>query len=89
VIFLIEYDRDSGVLVRLDTFDVIERDRASAARLELEIQLFKDGLSREVVLLEADSLDALKKTHGRYFRDVVDLTKPSESRKAGHKNSNP
>lgn len=75
MIFLLEYDRQAGKLVRLDEFDSSQRGEASKARFDLEIALFKEGVSREVVLLEAGSVDALRKTHNRYFRDLSDLAK--------------
>jgi hypothetical protein len=75
VIYLLEYDRQSGALLRLDIFTSAERGKASKARLELEIDLLQAGISHEVVLLEAESEEALRKTHNRYFRDVSDLAK--------------
>jgi len=59
----------------MDLFQANERDKASKARLVLEIDMFQQGLSREIVLLEADSEEALRKTHNRYFRGVSDLAK--------------
>lgn len=75
MIFLLEYDRQAGRLVRMDEFEVSKRAEASKARLDLEIELFRMGVNREVVLLEADSEHALRKTHNRYFRDVSALAK--------------
>jgi hypothetical protein len=75
VIFLLEYDRQAGQLLRLDEFAASDRSEALSARLELEIDLFKRGIVREVVLLEAESKAALTKTHNRYFRNVDDLAK--------------
>ncbi|WAC62004.1 hypothetical protein OVA13_11375 [Pseudoxanthomonas sp. SL93] len=70
MIFLLEYDRSAGQLVSLEVFDSTCREQASKARLELEISLMTKGLTREVVVLEAASEDALRKSHSRYFRDV-------------------
>lgn len=75
MIFLIEYDRQAGTIIKIEEFNSAERESASQARLSLEIELFEKKILREVVLLEADSLDALQKTHNRYFRNVSDLTK--------------
>jgi hypothetical protein len=75
MIFLIDYDRQAGNIVRIEEFDSSQRNLASQVRLDLEIELFTQGVVREVVLLEADSLEALKKTHNRYFRNVSDLAK--------------
>lgn len=74
MIFLIEYDRHAGHLASIRTFESSERQAASAARLKLEIALMTEGRKREVVLLEAASEEALRKTHGRYFRDVRQMS---------------
>lgn len=73
MIFLLEYDRSAGVLVSISSFDVDCGDKAYAKRLELELKLLKEGVQREVVLLEAESEDALRRTHNRYFRGVKEL----------------
>lgn len=73
MIFLIQYDRNLGTLEKIERFSIAQRVDASKARLELELTLLKDGLNREVVLLEAESEEALRKTHNRYFRNVGDL----------------
>jgi len=77
MIFLIEYDRAKGQIVNLKTFD--ERDRVTAenTRLELELELNRLGKEREVVLLEASSEQALRRTHRRYFEDLSELVKAS------------
>ena len=75
MIFLLEYDRQAGRLIRMDEFESSQRAEASKARLNLEIALFREGVNREVVLLEADSEQALRKTHNRYFRDVSALAR--------------
>lgn len=67
MIFLVEYDRREGRVVSLREFEQSERRAAQDARLELELSLHRQQLDREVVLLEADGIGALKKTHGRYF----------------------
>ena len=73
MLFLVEYDRASGTLLRLTQFPDALREEASNARLELEIQLLGISVVREVVLLEAASEDALRMTHDRYFKNVSDL----------------
>jgi hypothetical protein len=79
-IFLIEYDRKSGQLMTLRTFDDSERERADDTRLELELRLNRERLKHEVVLLEASSEDALRTTHRRYFEELADLaTSPATS----------
>lgn len=74
MIFLLEYDRHAGQLNSLKTFESNMREEASQARLELEISLMTRKLSREVVLLEAATEEALRKTHSRYFRGVRQMS---------------
>jgi hypothetical protein len=75
LIFLIEYDRSQGRVVTFATFDDSERPKAEDARLELELELNRLGTEREVVLLEAASEVALRRTHRRYFEDLAELVK--------------
>jgi hypothetical protein len=83
MIFLIEYDRSKGRLIKLSPFDESDRQNAEDRRLELELSLKSKGIDREVVLLDAASEDALRLTHRRYFEDIRGLTKPR--RAAQHK----
>ncbi|HZH32366.1 MAG TPA: hypothetical protein VEY11_16495 [Pyrinomonadaceae bacterium] len=73
MIFLIEYDRDRGELVTFNTFDDSERDNAEDARLEMELELGRLGTHHEVVILEADTEEALRRTHRRYFESLSEL----------------
>ena len=50
---------------------------AAGARLELEIRLNRDNVDHEVVLLEAHSEEALRRTHRRYFENLTELATPS------------
>lgn len=62
------YNRISGAL-RLSEFD----DPAEAVRVRLEREKeYRDDPNTEVVLVTAESLDDIKKTHSRYFMDVAD-----------------
>lgn len=74
MIFLIEYDRDKGRIVTIRSFENSEREKAEQFRLELELRLNATGVENEVVLLEAATEDALRKTHRRYFEDLSELT---------------
>jgi len=76
MIFLIEYDRNREHLVSLKRFNQTERRDAEGARLELELRLNSRGIGHEVVLLEAASEDALRKTHRRYFETLSELSQP-------------
>jgi hypothetical protein len=72
VIFLIEYDRERGLLVSIGQFPDSQRPEAELARLNLELSL-NQGRDREIVLLEAASEEAVRKTHRRYFERIEDL----------------
>jgi hypothetical protein len=76
VIFLIEYDRAAGRLLTLRSFDESARSMAEEARLQLELELNRLKVEREVVLLEAETEHALRRTHRRYFEDLSELTTP-------------
>lgn len=80
MLFLIEYDRARGNVDQIATFDDSERELAENARLQLELDLHKRGIEKEVVLLEAASEEALRLTHRRYFEDLADLVRSSTSR---------
>jgi hypothetical protein len=70
MIFLIEYNRSEGRIVTFRNFDNSQRREAEDSRLELEVDDNGKELDREVVLLEAESEDALRVTHRRYFEDL-------------------
>jgi DNA-binding transcriptional MerR regulator len=74
MIFLIEYDRDSGRLVGINSFSDSDRERAEELRLRLELDLNVKGIKSEVVLLEAEDEGALRRTHRRYFENLSELT---------------
>jgi hypothetical protein len=73
MIFLIEYDRTDARLVSLREFADTDRAAANSARLARELELHGLPVNREVVVLGADRLDTLKRTHARYFYDVATL----------------
>ena len=73
MIFLIEYNRSHGKIVTLKTFDDAHRNEASDIRFELELELNRAGIEHEVVLLDAASEEALRRTHRRYFEDLNQL----------------
>ncbi len=79
MLFLIEYDRSRGAVIKMTTFPDTKRQEAEDARLNLELKLNRQGIQKEVVLLEAASEEALRLTHRRYFEDLVDLAKSSAS----------
>ncbi len=75
MIFLIEYNRPQGRIVTFERFKDSERLTAQNARLDLELDLNRRGVSHEVVLLEAASEAALRRTHRRYFEDASQIVK--------------
>jgi hypothetical protein len=79
VLFLIEYDRDSGKLVSLKEFEDSERTQAEDLRLELEVNLNRRGIIHEVVLLQATDKKALQQTHRRYFVGLGDLARATSA----------
>ena len=82
MIFLIEYNRPEGRLIIFQRFQDSERLKAQNARLDLELDLNRRGVDHEVVLLEAASEAALRRTHGRYFKTLRQIL---ESAIADHK----
>jgi len=74
-LFLIVYDRQIGRILSLREYGPDERAKALQDRSTRELAE-KDHKEIEVVVLGADSLDALKKTHRRYFETVEQIAKP-------------
>lgn len=79
MIFLVEYDRAMGVLTSLKTYADAQRREAAEARLVLELRLNRDGIDREVVILDAVDEAALRKTHRRYFETLNELASQTVS----------
>lgn len=75
MLYLIEYDRSRGSIVKLREFGGDSREIAEDARLDLELELNRQSLEHEVVLLDAPSIEALRHTHGRYFESVAELAR--------------
>jgi hypothetical protein len=57
----------------LKKFPDSDHQKAEETRLELELKLNRQGIEREVVLLDATDEDALRKTHRRYFEVLGEL----------------
>jgi hypothetical protein len=64
--FLLVFDRREGRVLSIREFDT--RSAAMAGRFQAE-RLHRENPDIEVVVLGAQSVDALKRTHGRYFED--------------------
>lgn len=73
MIFLIEYNRRRGKIINFESFDDKDWQRAEETRFEKELVLNRAGIEHEVVLLEAESEAALRRTHRRYFEDLEQL----------------
>lgn len=76
MIFLIQYDPKSGDLITIDEYNDDDAENAQEASLVAELRAINEGTGLEVVLLEAGSKDALRRTHSRYFQTLSDLSKP-------------
>lgn len=70
MLFLIEYDRDASRIVRIEEYAAHAGAAAAAARLQIELDLNRRDSQHEVVILEADDREALRRTHRRYFDDL-------------------
>ncbi len=81
MIFLIEYNRPKGRIVTFKRFKDSDRLKAEKSRLDLELDLNRKGVDHEVVLLEAASEKALRRTHRRYFETLRQIV---ESAGADH-----
>lgn len=77
MLFLIEYDRTRGKIVAIQRFSDLQRATAENARFQLELKLNLLGKDHEIVILEAASEKALRRTHRRYFEDLKGLVKAS------------
>lgn len=76
--FLLIYERSTGRLLEQRTYAEGEEVRAQKDRFARELQE-RERPDIEVVLLGAESLDALKKTHGRYFKTMRELLEEMKS----------
>jgi hypothetical protein len=77
--FLLIYDRRAGTIIRHRGYGTAQS--ALAARFTAERE-FRENPDVEVVVLGADSWEALKKTHSRYFKPVQQLAQAALAREA-------
>ena len=73
MIFLIEYDRAQGHKVKMLHFADSQRKEAEDVRLGIELVLNRNSINHEVVLLDAEDENALRRTHRRYFEDLPQI----------------
>jgi hypothetical protein len=77
--FLVIYDRRAGTIIRHRGYS--SSHSALAARFTAERE-FRSTPDVEVVVLGADSWEALKTTHSRYFKPVQELAEAALAREA-------
>lgn len=70
MIYLIHFDVTRGQLVSMQEFDNADRESAYLYRAQLERACRERRELVEIVTLEADDQNALRRTHGRYFEYV-------------------
>ena len=73
MIYLIEYNRPEGRIITFKVFADSERSEAEKLRFEIELELNRERIDHEIVLLQAESEAAIRRTHGRYFYDTRQL----------------
>lgn len=69
--FVLEYHRPTGEL-RVHQF-LLESGHRDALRCRLELEARRDSDDWEIVSINSASLSDLKRTHARYFREIVPL----------------
>lgn len=68
--FLLTFDHDARALVSIEEF----RNTAQALKAYSEREeQYRSNSRVEVVLLGADSIEAIKVTHSNYFQDTADV----------------
>ncbi|MFM9969649.1 MAG: hypothetical protein ACKVQK_14765 [Burkholderiales bacterium] len=72
---MIEYNRPEGKIESIQEFEDVDRSEAERRQIALEIKLNRANLSHEIVLLHAPTIEALKKTHNRYFANLAELAR--------------
>jgi hypothetical protein len=73
MVFLIDYNRKEGRIVTIESFSDSDRQKAEESRFRLELDLNARSIDREVVLLDAASEAAIRRTHRRYFETLAEL----------------
>ncbi len=85
MIFLVHYDRKKATLVDFLTYADEQRQEAERARLDRELAQLRQPGEFEIILLEADSEQAVRHTHRRYFETLEELLRPVlEKAEASH-----
>ena len=77
MVFLIEYDRKRGEIVTIQPFADTQKLEADSMRLARELELNRSGIEHEIVILDAENEEALRRTHRRYFESLEDFARAS------------
>ena len=81
MLFLIHYNRSTGLLESISEFHDKDIARASSRKLELEISLLCGAGGQEAVPLHPDQLEALHHTHKRHFKTLAEMQANSGAQK--------
>jgi hypothetical protein len=73
MIFLIQYDRSKGQLLRLQRYEEADREEADRTRLKLELDSLGCGGDMEILIFDSRSEEVLRQTHRRYFESAEQL----------------
>lgn len=74
MLFFIEYQTGpDGGLVSMQRYPDEQLKQAKADRLAREIECRRQGIERELVILQSESEENIRRTHGRYFYSVEEL----------------
>lgn len=76
MIFLVHYDRKKSSLIDFLAYADEQRQEAERARLDRELAQLREPGEFEIILLEADSEQAVRHTHRRYFETLEQLLRP-------------
>lgn len=71
--FVLVYDRSQQMLIDLKKFEDTERAGAEAFRHQAQRRALTDNLDQEIVLFQAHSEEALRRSHGSYFLSEEEL----------------
>ena len=72
MIYLIHYLRSKNEIVSFQEFTDNDFAQAQSDRLALELAFNTGDATREIVLLEAPTLEQLKLTHAKYFKNGLE-----------------
>lgn len=73
MIFLVHYDRRAQRLLRFETYDDSDADRAQEDSFALELSLLGSDRENEIALFKAADEAALRVSHARYFETLTDM----------------